>query len=691
MQTISFYSYKGGVGRSLVLANIAYFLAGFGKKVFVMDLDLEAPGLHYKFDLQGGRESIEKGVLDFLHSAQDDPHFAKSAKLKEYVRPVEKRYGDGEIYLMATGKALALEYSEKLGQIRWNSLCDSQNANVFDALKKLIRETYQPDFLLIDSRTGITYVGHFAVQRLADRLVCLLMSNEENYEGAATVMLSTQIYKENIEIIPVISRLPNTVEGEKQVKDLKDRLKSDGLPEPEILHTESILEVRETLRIGGERSAAVSILLRDYLRLCLRLFPNEEIVPSSCKIALDKLAQNPEEKVSEMEFIGDRIERRKNKGQPWIGVAKGKYIKGENYISFVKNLIVNVMKLHTKKLHTKSRDIPDIPSENLNWDVLTKQRIVNEIPFEKLKWDVLTTQIRDGVFDFCGDPYFVTQSRRHLLGFLQFGRLESYTAYVRENSNIYNELHSDAINLDWKLEDVLRFLIVDKKVFGDRITEGKEQTAIAGWADTAATSECQKALANIQSGAFPATESTVERLVEWIEARENNNEEWMIICDHGLVRMLDDELKKNNLNLKCAANTPELTFPFDPPLPVGFAYPIEDEEWGKDLAHAMSKMITDGHDHHLGYGNRQESQLAKVDSDAKEGAGRNDDQGLTDENKTLTEEAWEKVKQDLKEVEIEAFTFPELCLSLMRSMKYDEAHEWYSKLPKKLQSEISKQ
>ena len=34
-----------------------------------------------------------------------------------------------------------------------------------------------------------------------------------------------------------------------------------------------------------------------------------------------------------------------------------------------------------------------------------------------------------------------------------------------------------------------------------------------------------------------------------------------------------------------------------------------------------------GHDHRLGHSNLQESQLAKVDSDAKEGADRNDDHG----------------------------------------------------------------
>ncbi|MCJ7630864.1 AAA family ATPase, partial [Candidatus Bathyarchaeota archaeon] len=49
METITFYSYKGGVGRTLALANVAMYLTRFGQKVCIMDFDLEAPGLHYKF------------------------------------------------------------------------------------------------------------------------------------------------------------------------------------------------------------------------------------------------------------------------------------------------------------------------------------------------------------------------------------------------------------------------------------------------------------------------------------------------------------------------------------------------------------------------------------------------------------------------------------------------------------------
>jgi len=46
---ITFYSYKGGTGRSLALSNVAWILASAGKRVLVMDWDLEAPGLHRYF------------------------------------------------------------------------------------------------------------------------------------------------------------------------------------------------------------------------------------------------------------------------------------------------------------------------------------------------------------------------------------------------------------------------------------------------------------------------------------------------------------------------------------------------------------------------------------------------------------------------------------------------------------------
>jgi hypothetical protein len=42
-QIITFYSYKGGTGRSMILANVAWVLASNGKRVLTIDWDLEAP------------------------------------------------------------------------------------------------------------------------------------------------------------------------------------------------------------------------------------------------------------------------------------------------------------------------------------------------------------------------------------------------------------------------------------------------------------------------------------------------------------------------------------------------------------------------------------------------------------------------------------------------------------------------
>lgn len=69
MKTVAFYSYKGGVGRTLALSNIAMRLSDFHKKVCVLDFDLEAPGVHYKFKSMFKNQpfQLQKGIVDYIH------------------------------------------------------------------------------------------------------------------------------------------------------------------------------------------------------------------------------------------------------------------------------------------------------------------------------------------------------------------------------------------------------------------------------------------------------------------------------------------------------------------------------------------------------------------------------------------------------------------------------------------------
>ena len=67
MKTFTFYSYKGGVGRTLALVNIANRLAEFGKKVCILDFDLEAPGCKANMPKNFNSLSTKDWWIIFIH------------------------------------------------------------------------------------------------------------------------------------------------------------------------------------------------------------------------------------------------------------------------------------------------------------------------------------------------------------------------------------------------------------------------------------------------------------------------------------------------------------------------------------------------------------------------------------------------------------------------------------------------
>ena len=67
-QIITFYSYKGGTGRTMALANVAWILASSEKRVLCVDWDLESPGLHKFFHpfLNESTVSATPGVIEII-------------------------------------------------------------------------------------------------------------------------------------------------------------------------------------------------------------------------------------------------------------------------------------------------------------------------------------------------------------------------------------------------------------------------------------------------------------------------------------------------------------------------------------------------------------------------------------------------------------------------------------------------
>jgi len=309
MRTLTFYSYKGGVGRTLALANVARYLATLGQKVFTLDLDLEAPGLHYKLLSREESAKLEVGVVDYLHSFYAGG--ATSASLADHVVRVRHRTeSSGVIDLMPAGRVPSGRYWEKLSQINWHDLFYAPGARgipFFLELKERIATEYAPDYLLIDARTGITEIGGVATTLLPDQVVCLLVNNPENLEGARAVLRSIRRSprlpgQASVEILPALTRIPKGIEEDTEKNLLaevraflnepgEDLAETIEVPEVFVLHSEPELQIKESLHIGSEKTPDESPLLQDYLRLFTRMIPRETIEPKIGTLLGDVLAR----------------------------------------------------------------------------------------------------------------------------------------------------------------------------------------------------------------------------------------------------------------------------------------------------------------------------------------------------------------------------------------------------------------
>jgi MinD-like ATPase involved in chromosome partitioning or flagellar assembly len=327
VQTITFYAYKGGTGRSLTLANAAKYLSRLGQSVLAIDLDLEAPGLHHKLRLGAGPfvapPSI--GVVDYLSHFIDNSAFPE--KLAPYVTDVPKEVErDGPIRLMAAGNILGPDYWRRLAGINWHSFLfgkDKQGLRFFLELKERIKEEFNPNFLLIDARTGITEVGGVATTILPDQVVCFVLNNQENLEGTRAVLRGIErasaARPSPIHVVPVVSRLPQLgrrlVEAEAEtLSEIRVALcepkpwdsESLALPALHVVHSDESLAVREGLRIGSNRTVDESLLLRDYLRLFSQIIPSETVASHLDRLVTDALAdvlEKPDRAQGELEAL----------------------------------------------------------------------------------------------------------------------------------------------------------------------------------------------------------------------------------------------------------------------------------------------------------------------------------------------------------------------------------------------------
>jgi len=274
MKTVTFYSYKGGVGRTLALANMAKRLADFGKKVCVIDFDLEAPGLHQKFGRNLNQDNIKKGIVDYIYEFSYNNRLPES--IQDYSIKMNTNNLKNKIDIIPAGNIKTKGYWRKLAQINWGGLFyekDSQGVAFFIDLKQKIEKEIKPDFLLIDSRTGISDISGVTLSILADEVVILLTKNEENIEGTKLIVNTLSVPENTFidgrpKINIVLSRIPYFLQPEEKYKEYNAKKHvlseiNNGLKKNKsdlsfekllVIHSDPDLQLDEKLKIGYEYS-----------------------------------------------------------------------------------------------------------------------------------------------------------------------------------------------------------------------------------------------------------------------------------------------------------------------------------------------------------------------------------------------------------------------------------------------------
>lgn len=312
MRSITFYSYKGGVGRTLALANVAHYLAQLGQTVVAADFDLEAPGLDYKLK---PRTRPSYGLVDLVYEYMQSRRIPPAS---EWLSPVWTSGDGGSIHLLSSGLTISPDYWRRFASIDWRNFLvgDDRVPNAggeglpfFLELKEQIAATLRPDFLLMDARTGITELGGIASTILPDDLVCFFVRNEESIEGTREILraldrASRLPSTEGLRIFPILARLPELSEEAEHaiIADVGKRLDLEAIKSCEpimIVHSYPDLQVDEHVLMSDENSIGIdSQLYADYARFFNRILPFKTVEASLQSRIEDaqKLAyQNPTE------------------------------------------------------------------------------------------------------------------------------------------------------------------------------------------------------------------------------------------------------------------------------------------------------------------------------------------------------------------------------------------------------------
>jgi len=202
-EVISIHSFRGGTGKSNTTANLAAVMAAMGKRVGVVDTDIQSPGIHVILGLD---ES------DMKHSLND--YLWEKSSIEEAAHDVTAHVGTD-----VPGKVFLIPSSLKPGEIT-RILREGYDPSLLNEGFRTLSQRLNLDVLLIDTHPGVNEETLLSIA-ISDAVLIILRPDQQDYLGTGvTIELARRLRVENLLIL--VNKAPQSLDTAQLKKKVED-------------------------------------------------------------------------------------------------------------------------------------------------------------------------------------------------------------------------------------------------------------------------------------------------------------------------------------------------------------------------------------------------------------------------------------------------------------------------------------
>lgn len=173
---VSVHSFRGGTGKSNTTANLAAHAALAGKRVAMVDTDIQSPGIHVLFGLDEAK--MGRTLNDFLHG---------KCSIREVAFNIGEKAADSEGRAKLAGKNLWLLPSSIRGREISQILREGYDVNRLNEGFQTIIKELQLDYLFIDTHPGLNEETLLSIA-ISDVLIIILRPDNQDFQGTAVTV-----------------------------------------------------------------------------------------------------------------------------------------------------------------------------------------------------------------------------------------------------------------------------------------------------------------------------------------------------------------------------------------------------------------------------------------------------------------------------------------------------------------------